>query len=233
MSDWSWKQAIAECAIRLVNERQALAFSIDDIYAHADEFSRLFPRNRHIKEKIRQVLQKLRDEGLISFRGGGRYLLNMGYEELDSEPAPLGVKGIEVPLAKRVVRRVRLRSTLLGVEIKRRYRSTCQACRTPVPLWHNNNYAEVHHLWPLGSPHFGPDVPGNIIVLCPNHHAMFDRRVATLVPDDFSLRHLLEGVFPRHARLYLQSWHTLRDRCVRYHHLELFGKVPSSIVTTC
>lgn len=33
-----------------------------------------FPRNRHVREKIRQQLQRLRDLGLVEFVGGGNYL---------------------------------------------------------------------------------------------------------------------------------------------------------------
>jgi predicted restriction endonuclease len=224
MSDWSWKQAVAERVIQITNETGSAVVSIDDLYRHLEEFSKLFPRNRHVREKIRQILQRLRDDGFLSFQGGGRYLLNLGYEELESEPAPLGARGIEAPGTKEVVRNVRLRSTLLGVEIKRRYRYTCQVCRVPVPLWRNRYYAEAHHLWPLGSPHFGPDVPGNIIVLCPNHHVMFDRGVATILPDSLRLQHLVEGVFARRAQLYVEPWHSLRPKCIQLHHREIFQK---------
>ena len=35
-------------------------------------------------------------------------------------------------------------------------------------------YAEAHHLQPLGGDHHGPDVIENIICVCPNHHALLD-----------------------------------------------------------
>jgi hypothetical protein len=31
-----------------------------------------------------------------------------------------------------------------------------------------------HHVQPLGSPHNGPDVMGNLVCVCPNHHAQLD-----------------------------------------------------------
>jgi chromosome condensin MukBEF MukE localization factor len=34
-----------------------------------------FPDNKHVREKLRQQMQKLRDLGLVSFLGGGRYEL--------------------------------------------------------------------------------------------------------------------------------------------------------------
>jgi type II restriction enzyme len=49
------------------------AFSLADIYAHSDALSRLHPKNAHVRDKIRQQLQVLRDLGLIEFLGGGDY----------------------------------------------------------------------------------------------------------------------------------------------------------------
>jgi putative restriction endonuclease len=31
------------------------------------------------------------------------------------------------------------------------------------------------HVRPLGSPNDGPDVSGNVLCLCPNHHVLFDK----------------------------------------------------------
>ena len=35
-------------------------------------------------------------------------------------------------------------------------------------------YAEGAHIRPLGYPHDGPDVLGNVLCLCPNDHVRFD-----------------------------------------------------------
>jgi type II restriction enzyme len=50
-------------------------FSLAEVYAFDTQLSRLHPRNRHIRPKIRQQLQVLRDMGLVEFLGGGRYRL--------------------------------------------------------------------------------------------------------------------------------------------------------------
>ena len=57
--------------IRSLNKRQ---FDLDEIYLRSDELRELHPRNFHVREKIRQQLQRLRDMGLVEFLGGGRYL---------------------------------------------------------------------------------------------------------------------------------------------------------------
>lgn len=48
-------------------------FSLDEIYAFEDELRAAYPSNRHIKAKIRQKLQVLRDNGYIEFTGKGSY----------------------------------------------------------------------------------------------------------------------------------------------------------------
>ncbi len=48
-------------------------FALDDMYAFERELSKLHPENRHIKDKIRQQLQVLRDTGYLEFIGKGIY----------------------------------------------------------------------------------------------------------------------------------------------------------------
>ncbi len=48
-------------------------FSLADVYGFEGELARLHPKNRHVRDKIRQQLQILRDLGLLQFLGGGDY----------------------------------------------------------------------------------------------------------------------------------------------------------------
>ena len=51
-------------------------FTLDEVYAYEDELAHLHPGNRHVREKIRQQLQVLRDDlGLIKFLTPGHYRL--------------------------------------------------------------------------------------------------------------------------------------------------------------
>jgi len=50
-------------------------FSLDDVYAFESELSRKHLNNRHIKDKIRQQLQVLRDKRYLEFSGRGHYKL--------------------------------------------------------------------------------------------------------------------------------------------------------------
>ncbi len=59
-------------AIRSLGKPQ---FDLSEAYALEERLERLHPRNRHVRDKIRQQLQVLRDMGLIEFLGRGNYRL--------------------------------------------------------------------------------------------------------------------------------------------------------------
>jgi len=50
-------------------------FTLADVYGHKDELQELHPDNAHVRDKIRQQLQVLRDLRLLEFLGGGSYRL--------------------------------------------------------------------------------------------------------------------------------------------------------------
>ena len=50
-------------------------FELSDVYAFEDKLSRIYPNNRHVKQKIRQQLQVLRDHGYLEFLSRGYYRL--------------------------------------------------------------------------------------------------------------------------------------------------------------
>jgi len=67
-----------------------------------------------------------------------------------------------------------IRDTKKAVDLKRDYDFRCQVCGLQLPYAHDKYYIEVHHLRPLGGTHKGTDTRENMLVLCPNHHALFD-----------------------------------------------------------
>lgn len=50
-------------------------FTLSDLYAREQQFAEIYPGNRHVRAKIRQQVQILRDLGVLAFEGGGQYLL--------------------------------------------------------------------------------------------------------------------------------------------------------------
>ena len=64
-----WLLDIMNCVEKL--ERKE--FSLDDTYVFENFLSKKHPENKHIKDKIRQQLQVLRDKNYLQFLGGGKY----------------------------------------------------------------------------------------------------------------------------------------------------------------
>lgn len=67
-----------------------------------------------------------------------------------------------------------VRDTAIVRTLKALHENTCQLCGKRLKLRGGKYYSEGHHLRPLGEPHRGPDVRANIVVLCPNCHALLD-----------------------------------------------------------
>jgi type II restriction enzyme len=55
-------------------------FDLDDVYAFEAKLSGLYPNNQHVKQKIRQQLQVLRDHGYLDFMSRGHYRLKSSIE---------------------------------------------------------------------------------------------------------------------------------------------------------
>lgn len=61
--------------MRCIEKLGKADFTLDDVYAFEPELARLHPENKHIKDKIRQQLQVLRDKGYLDFVSRGQYHL--------------------------------------------------------------------------------------------------------------------------------------------------------------
>ncbi|CAG0994681.1 Type-2 restriction enzyme DpnI [Planctomycetaceae bacterium] len=59
--------------LRVVKTFKRAAFTLNDVYAFEAELSKLHPANRHVRDKIRQQMQVLRDRGVLRFLGRGAY----------------------------------------------------------------------------------------------------------------------------------------------------------------
>lgn len=103
-----------------------------------------------------------------------------------------------------VVHRI-IRDTQVARELKGLHKNACQICGLALLLTGGETYSEAHHLRPLGKPHNGPDVRGNIIVLCPNHHAQCDARA---IPLDKAALRIMPG-------------HTIGDEFIDYHNTSM------------
>lgn len=103
-----------------------------------------------------------------------------------------------------------IRDTKLCRDIKKLHNYECQICGLTINLPVEGRYAEAHHIIPLGSPHHGADKADNIIVVCPNHHAMLDYGVIKLEP----------------ALITTREKHQICPESVAYHNVKIYGESP-------
>lgn len=61
--------------LRVVRSLGKTEFFLSDMYNHAEELAKLHPDNNHVRDKIRQQLQVLRDLDHLEFLGPGHYRL--------------------------------------------------------------------------------------------------------------------------------------------------------------
>lgn len=64
-----WLLDILKCLDKIPEKE----FNLESIYAFEQDLKQRYPDNNHIKDKIRQQLQVLRDKEMIEFLGRGRY----------------------------------------------------------------------------------------------------------------------------------------------------------------
>lgn len=133
-------------------------------------------------------------------------------DEYRDTPGPAAGHDGPAPRRHAVIERI-VRDTAVTAEVKRLHECRCQVCglRLETP---DGPYAEGAHVRPLGSPHDGPDVPANVLCLCPNHHVLFDSGAFT-IRDDLTLVGL-DGL------LRVAAGHAIDPIHLRYHR-RLFG----------
>jgi type II restriction enzyme len=75
LSGRGWLIEVMKC-VEALGRR---SFTLDDVYGFEPHLARLYPGNSHIRPKIRQQLQVLRDRGFLEFRGRGLYQIRAAH----------------------------------------------------------------------------------------------------------------------------------------------------------
>jgi predicted HNH restriction endonuclease len=124
----------------------------------------------------------------------------------DTTPIASDTSSGELPgRVKQSVNRI-IRDTDISRQIKRLYGCRCQVCGGHLEIGPGVFYAEAHHLKPLGGEHKGPDVSGNLMCLCPNHHALFDYFAMPLNPARLKLnKHKLGRAFVNYHNIHVKK----------------------------
>ena len=127
---------------------------------------------------------------------------------VDYQPRTPVVHELESPRPERITTTISrvARDTGRSKLVKVIHNYECQICGYALTLPDGSRYAEGHHVQPLGSPHDGPDELGNIMCVCPNHHAACDLGAIRLVMGEL-----------RHA-----DGHDIDQRYVDYHNAKMY-----------
>jgi hypothetical protein len=116
----------------------------------------------------------------------------------------------------------RIRDTEEAKKLKVEYYNTCQICNEKITIAYRLNYSEAHHIQPLGGEHKGPDNRKNLIVLCPNHHAMFDLGVIAIDPNDGCTILHIDEKNKLNGDTVKQMKHSISSTYLRYHYKNIF-----------
>jgi len=176
------------------------------------------------KHAIEKYLQEIDNSTKDGYFG-----LNPFKHDFFSQPSsdnPLTDEGEEQLLFELKNQLSRFRDTRKTRRLKLEYKHTCQICDKPVFLMNDIGYSEVHHIQPHGRPHYGPDEYKNMVVLCPNHHALFDLGVIAIDPEDQSTIIHVDQTDPLNGqKIYKLPTHTLSPTCLRYHYKYKFEEL--------
>lgn len=116
------------------------------------------------------------------------------------------------PGTKTVISQRVVRDTKITAAVRTMYADACQICGTKVET-KAGTYSEGAHIRPLGRPHHGPDTMNNILCLCPNHHAAFDK--GGIYVEDNLTTHTASG--QSLGNLNVHPEHDLDLNNIRYH----------------
>lgn len=64
-----WLADVLACVRQMDRE----TFTLADVYGFEEQLAKLHPKNKHVRPKIRQQMQVLRDNDVVEFLGKGKY----------------------------------------------------------------------------------------------------------------------------------------------------------------
>lgn len=135
------------------------------------------------KQGLLQILVKNQD-GTFSISDkefNNAYNKISDYVEIIEQPKPEFLEEEYSPEKVTTTITRSVRDTALSNKVKGERNYQCQICGTKLSI-RGKGYAETHYVKPLG--HDGPDIKANMLVLCPNHHVLFDYGEIAISPKD-------------------------------------------------
>ena len=202
-------------------------------YAEAVSGQRFVPGILHWEEvgwegfvEWRNRFFKARDVVAVDFHLGDDKAIEYGMGEEEIKERMLRIAGGRSGAPPRRVSEVHriIRDSALSRFLKILYDFQCQICRLSFRLPSGALYAESHHVRPLGGGHAGLDIESNMLVLCPNHHAMMDYGVIAVHPVSLTIVAIDDRVLEGGKTLEVAK-HPVGSEFLEYHLANVFNKV--------
>jgi predicted restriction endonuclease len=151
--------------------------------------------------------------------GNGVWGLN---SYLHSSPVAIDIEEPNRPQKVSIETTRIIRDTKITKQLKLLYKNACQICGKVIRL-SDQDYSEAHHVKPLGNHHNGPDTPGNILIVCPNHHVELDYGSIAIDPETNKIIHINAKDEFYGSDLIIRAGHNLDPKFLRYHLENIFS----------
>lgn len=170
-----WKDLVYQRIIAYCNEIEWRTFSLGAFFqANEDVFRKAYPNNRFPRQKVCEMLQKLRDDELVTFLDNtGNYTLR-GVELLNVEKEETKTIDLskEVPEKREYLVETYVRNARWAQQARDVFGDYClyDKCKNTFLRDDGTPYIELHHIIPLCRN--GENSLQNLCVLCAHHHKM-------------------------------------------------------------
>jgi hypothetical protein len=169
----TWKEFIYREIIEYCNRKESRTFSLKDFYNDKENvISGFKPKNLHRLAKVRQQLQFLRNDGLLTFLDNSGHYTLRGINLLEKEKEETFSIDIskEIPEKREYLVETYVRNVGWAKRAKETFGFYCMfpSCNNTFIKEDGTPYIEVHHIIPLCSG--GEDGLWNLSVLCAHHH---------------------------------------------------------------
>ena len=175
MKEENWKDFTQRLVVDYCNERGSRTFTLQDFQsAKESEIASFSEANKHPFDKVRQQLQLLRKDGILTFVDNrGTYTLRepvILHGELSEESVAFVHQ--KEPNKQEYVRETFARDRGWVRQAKEKFGSYClhPNCKNTFNKQDGLPYIEVHHIVPLFEG--GEDAVWNLAVVCAHHHKM-------------------------------------------------------------
>lgn len=171
----TWKEFLHGLVIDHCNKHGSRTFSLKEFYGSNEaEISQFKPDNKHRLEKVRQQLQFLRNDGIITFLDNSGHYTLRGVELLEAEKEETKTIDIsrEEPGKREYLVETYVRNVHWASKAKEVFGEYCMCSKCANTFFREDGtrYIEVHHITPLFMG--GEDGLWNLSVLCAHHHRM-------------------------------------------------------------